>query len=56
MKGEEEEDEYIVILSKTYDSGKELVPPHKNKVRVEGFKQFMVLKKSKNGTKIYMHR
>ena len=29
---------------------------HKSKVRVEGFKQFMVLKKTASGTMLYMHR
>lgn len=51
----ENDEDYIVILSKTYENGKELVPVHKSKVRVEGFKQFMVLKKTASGTMLYMH-
>ena len=52
----ENDEDYIVILSKTYENGKELVPVHKSKVRVDGFKQFMVLKKTASGTMLYMHR
>ena len=34
---------YSVLLSKTYESEKELVPEKKGKVRVTGFKQFVAI-------------
>lgn len=52
---EEEGETFTVILSKTYESEKELVPAKKGKVRVVGFKQFMAVVKTKAGCKLYFH-
>ena len=40
---EEDGQTYHVLLSKTYESGKELVATKKGKIRVSGFKQFVVI-------------
>jgi len=52
---EDEGQKYTVILSKTHDSEKEIVPIKKGKVRVVGFKQFMAIVPTENGCKLYMH-
>merc|ERR1711990_441026 len=52
---EEEGETFTVILSKTYESEKELVPAKKGKVRVVGFKQFMAVVKTEAGCKLYFH-
>jgi len=46
---------YSVLLSKTYESEKELVPEKKGKVRVTGFKQFVAIVDTPKGCKMYMH-
>lgn len=39
-----------MLLSKTYESEKELVAPKKGKIRVSGFKQFVAVVDTPNGT------
>ena len=41
---------YSVLLSKTYESEKELVPEKKGKVRVTGFKQFVAIVDTPKGS------
>lgn len=52
---EEGDDTFTVLVSKTYESEKELVPIKKGKVRVVGYKQFMCIVKTEKGCKIYFH-
>ena len=47
---EEDGTTYHVLLSKTYESEKELVAPKKGKIRVSGFKQFVAVVDTPNGT------
>jgi len=56
MKDIEQDNEtYHVLLSKTYESEKELVAPKKGKIRVNGFKQFVAVIDTPKGCKMMMH-
>jgi len=52
---EEDGQTYHVLLSKTYESGKELVAAKKGKIRVSGFKQFVAIVDTPKGCKMVMH-
>jgi len=52
---EEDNEVYHILLSKTYESEKELVAPKKGKIRVSGFKQFVAIQDTPKGCKMVMH-
>ena len=49
---DEDGNEYSVLLSKTYETEKEIIPLKKGKVRVIGFKQFVAIVDTPKGRQL----